>query len=358
MINDDRIIRSRCTRFLSHHRPAAPGEVLRSIAGHASAAEAADVYGVGGAVAQLEAHVAPLLGKEGGLFFIKGVTAQLCVLSAYAVQRGCRTIALHRLSHLELDEQNALERVAHLTAVRLGRDAPFTVEALDQICEPLAAVVVELPLRRAGYLLPPLSALQSISGWCQERGVPLHFDGARLWEAAAGYGISLAQLCDLADSVYVSFYKGLGGLGGALVAGSKPFLAALKPWKTRFGGDLYTAYPQAISALAGLDRQLPRMPDYVARASALAGRLADVPGLLLQPTGPQVNAFQLWMAGNPDELAQRNRIFAQQRGVWLFNGFQATSLGSHAMAEVVIGDASDDYAISEAAEWVRTFVGG
>jgi threonine aldolase len=165
LINDDIIIRSRCTRFLSHHRPLPPAEMLRALADHQAAAGMADVHGEGGAVEQVEARVAPLLGKDRGLFFIKGVTAQLCVLSAYAVQRGCRTIALHRLSHLEVDEQNAIERVAHLTPVRLGRDAPFTVDAVDQIREPLAAVVVELPLRRAGYLLP-----DSLPGaWSSER---------------------------------------------------------------------------------------------------------------------------------------------------------------------------------------------
>jgi threonine aldolase len=57
----------------------------------------------------------------------------------------------------------------------------------------------------------------------------------------------------------VSFYKGPGGLGGAVVAAQSDFIASLAAWKTRYGGDLYTAYPQAISALIGLDTQLPRM---------------------------------------------------------------------------------------------------
>ena len=355
MIEIDQAIRANCTRVLSHHHQAAPADLLRALASHEAAADPADSYGDGGAIARLEARVTPLLNKESGLFFIKGVAAQLSVLSAYAAQRGCRAVALPRLSHLEVDEQDAITRVAHLVPVRLGRDAPFTVEALERIPEPLAAVVVELPLRRAGYLLPDLGALREMSGWCRDRGVPLHLDGARLWEAAAGYGVSLADLSDLADSVYVSFYKGLGGLGGALVAGPAPFLAALKPWKTRFGGDLYTAYPQAIAALIGLDRQLPRMPEYVARARALAARLADLPAFLVQPRRPDVNAFQLWMRGDPADLAVRHRAFAEQRCVWLFNGFQPTALASHAMAEIVIGDASDDYSIAEAIDWLIDF---
>lgn len=358
MTEEDRVIRARCSQFLSHHRPADPRETLAALAAHAAAAEPADIYGEGGAVARLEERTPTVLGKDKGLFFIKGVTAQLCVLSAYAAQRGCRTVALHPLSHLDFDEQNGIERVAHLVAIRIGRDAPFTVESLDRLAEPLAAVVVELPLRRAGYLLPQLKGLEAISTWCREHEVPLHFDGARIWEAAAGYDVALADLASLADSVYVSFYKGLGGIGGALVAGSGKFLDALRPWKTRFGGDLVTAYPQAISALAGLDQQLPRMPEYVARARALAHQLTGTPGLLLQPAQPQVNAFQIWLAGERDELVARHRAFATQRCVWLFSSLQPAPLSGFTMAEIVIGDASDTYTIEQAADWIRAFALG
>lgn len=187
---------------------------------------------------------------------------------------------------------------------------------------------------------------------------PLHFDGARICEAAAGYDIALTDLACLADSVYVSFYKGLGGIGGALVAGSEQFLNTLRPWKTRFGGDLVTAYPQAISALAGLKQQLPRMPEYVARARALAQKLTDTPKLLLQPAQPRVNAFQIWIAGERDELVARHRIFAEQRGVWLFNSLQPAPLSGYTMTEIVIGDASDTYTIEQAADWVRVFALG
>ena len=358
MTEEDRGVRARCSQFLSHHRPTNPRQTLAALAAHEAAAEPADAFGEGGAVAQLEERASALLGKDKGLFFIKGVTAQLCALSAYAAQRGCRTVALHPLSHLDFDEQNGIERVAQLIAIRVGRDAPFTVEALDRIAEPLGSVVVELPLRRAGYLLPELKGLEAIATWCRGREVPLHFDGARIWEAAASYDIQLSDLACLADSVYVSFYKGLGGIGGALVAGSEKFLDTLRPWKTRFGGDLVTAYPQAISALVGLERQLPRMPEYVSRARALAEQLSNTTSLLLQPARPQVNAFQIWIAGEGDDLVARHRVFAEQHGVWLFNSFQPAPLSGFTMAEIVIGDASDTYTIEQAADWIRMFARG
>lgn len=356
MNNPDRDIKQACSFVLS--RPSAPpvAEVLASLAAHPAAADAVDEYGAGGAVARLEQASAERLGKDAGLFFIKGVTAQLCVLRAYADARACSNIAIHRMSHMDMDEAGAVERVTGLHAMRLGRSMPFTLAALQALTEPLAVVVVELPLRRAGFLLPPLDELRAISAWCRERSIPLHFDGARLWEAAAGYGVSEAELAALADSVYVSYYKGLGGLGGALVAGSSGFVESLKVWKTRYGGDLVTAWPQAISALDGLDRLAPRMSEFVDRARALAAGLDGIPSLIVHPNPPQTNAFQVWLPGTPSALAERHRKFAMARQSWLFDGFSDAPLAGHAMAEIQIGPASDRYTIDQAVEAVRQFV--
>lgn len=207
----DQAIKQACRFVLS--RPISPpsSDTLARLARHAECENSIDLYGDGGAVGRLERAATERLGKDAGLFFIKGVTAQLCVLRAYAEARSCRNVVIHPLSHMDVDEAGAIERVAGLKAVRLGRFGPFTTVMLDAVTEPLAAVVAELPLRRAGFVLPELEELLAISSWCKERSIPLHFDGARLWEAAAGYGVSEAELAALADSVYVSFYKGLGG---------------------------------------------------------------------------------------------------------------------------------------------------
>jgi threonine aldolase len=354
--DDDRLAKAACDRFLSHHVPEPPGTMLRRLAEHPAAQAEPDAYGAGGAVAMLESRTASLLGKPAALFFIKGVTAQLSVLRAHCDAARTPNLAIHPMSHLDFDEANAIERVGGARAIRLGRHAPFGVRDLDRLTEPLAAVVVELPLRRAGYLLPPIDELRAIADWCRVRAVPLHFDGARLWEAAAGYGIPLAELAALADSVYVSFYKGLGGLGGAVVAGTEAFLRSLAPWKTRFGGDLSTAYPYAIAAIDGLDRRLPRMPDFVDRARALAARLANNPALIVNPPMPQVNAFQILLRGTPSSLAQRSRALARSRGIWLFSAFSEAAINGYAIAEITIGDAADLHHDDEVVSWIAEFV--
>jgi threonine aldolase len=356
MTDIDRELQASCRVRLSQHHPRRPAELLEMLAEHPAAAHPADVYGASGAASLLETRTAQLLDKPAAAFFIKGMIAQMSVIRAAAEQARASNIIVHPMSHIELDEQEALWRLHELRPIRLGRYAPFTSAQLDAVTEPIGAIVVELPLRRAGYRLPPLDELRAISSWSRSRGIHLHFDGARLWEAAAGYGVGLAELAALADSVYVSFYKGLGGLGGAVVAGDTDFVRSLAVWKTRHGGNLYTVFPYAISALAGLDAQLPRMPTYVERARALAQQLASDLRMIMTPRTPQVNAFHLLIAGDVETLTTAHRQFARERGVWLFNGFLESAMEGHAIAEVVIGDNSDDYETSEAVSWIADFV--
>lgn len=333
-----------------------PADALRALADHPAAAEPADVYGAGGAARLLEQRTAELLGKPAAMFFIKGMIAQMTVLRVVAERARSTSVVVHPMSHLDLDEEGAAWRLHHLQPVRLGKYAFFTLAALEAVTDPIAAIVIELPLRRSGYLLPPIEELRAISAWARSHGIHLHFDGARLWEAAAGYGIPLPELAGLADSVYVSFYKGLGGLGGAAVAGDESFIRSLSVWKTRHGGNLYRVYPYALSALAGVETQLPRMPAYVERARALAEALSNEPRLSITPREPHANAFHLLMPGSVEQLTARNAEFASKRGIWLFKLFYASPVDGHSIGEVVIGDASDDYSIDEAVGWIEDFL--
>lgn len=356
-MNEEDVRRS-CTRWLSHHRREHPSAVLAGLAGFASAGvDIVDNYGEGGALAKLQSRVAAELGKPAALFFIKGVMAQLAALRVHAQEKKSDAIVLHPQSHIGADEADALERVGGLLAVRVGRHQPMSLGDLEKVHEPVAAVVVELPLRRPGYLLPQLDELRAISQWCRQRGVAFHLDGARLWEAAAAYGVATAELAALADTVYVSFYKGLGGLGGAAVVGSAEHVRAMGAWKTRFSGDLVTAYPQALSALQGMDLHLPRMREYVERARSLAHRLATVPGVVINPGQPHANSFQVLLRGTPDSLQARHLAIAQRKKAWLFGRFVESPLDGWSMSEITIGTAAMDYTDEEAAGWMAQLAG-
>ena len=306
----------------------------------------ADIYGEGENIASLERDVAALLGKPAGLFVIKGVVAQQAALRAHVDRSGTRTVALHPFSHLEVDERNALERLHGVSVLRVG-DAhrAFTARDLDGLAEPLGAVTVELPLRRAGYLVPDWEALEAVAAWCRARSVPLHLDGARLWEAQPFFGRDLAAIAALADSVYVSFYKGLGGLGGALLAGSADHVEAARVWHARHCGPLATAFPFVIGARDGLARYLPRMAAFHERAVALAGALGAVGGVATTPA--RSNAFRLHLPRAADALEVAHLSRAAETSVWLFNRFAPADAPGHATTEISIGDAADDFSDRE-----------
>lgn len=352
-------LRNRCTRWLNAHRPARTmRESLLALAEVPEAAQALDVYGEGEALQALEADVAALLGKPAALFFHKGVAAQLAALRV-ACGDGDGPVALHPQSHIAIDEAEAFEHLLRLRGLRVGApDTPFTVDELAALPQKPAVVVVELPLRRGGFRLPAWEALQALSAWCRAEGVWLHLDGARLWEAAAHYGRPLAEIAALGDSVYVSFYKGLGGLAGSLLAGPEAFIAAVAPWQTRLAGNVSTLYPMVLAARDGLRRRLPHMAAWRDRARALAAALAAEPGWRVAPEPPHINSFQLHLPVPPEALRPALLAFAQRAGFWLGARAAASAvLDGSAMVEIVVGDAADDWTDAEAvAAWREILV--
>lgn len=358
--NADIALRNRCTRWLNGHRPLrSMRESLLALAELPQATMPLDVYGQGEAMQALEAEVATLLGKPAARFMHKGVAAQLAALRVHCGD-GDGPVALHPQSHIAIDEAEAFEHLMRLRGLRIGEtDSPFTNEHLAALPDDPAVVVVELPLRRGGYRLPTWEDLVNLSTWCRAARIPLHFDGARLWEASAHYDRPLAEIAALADSVYVSFYKGLGGLAGCVLAGSREFIDAVSPWQTRLAGNLFTVYPMVLSAAQGLRTQLAQMPAYRARARALAAVLATEPGWRVSPEVPQVNAFQLHLPVAPEALREGLLAVARDEGFWL--GARAAAshlLPGGAMVEVVIGDAAEGWTDAQAlAAWRQAVAG-
>ena len=353
MLNADEV-RLRCQRRLCGHRLATPRSTLTELAGSELAELPADRYGAGEAIATLEGDVASLLGKPSALFVIKGVVAQQAALRAWCDRTGRRTVALHRKSHIDLDEHGGYERLHGLAGLRLGADhKPLNLGELKQTADFLGAVTIELPLRRAGFVLPEWEDLAALSEWCRSHGVPLHFDGARLWEAQPYYDRSLAEISGLADSVYVSLYKGLGGLGGAVLAGDERFIAEARLWHDRQCGPLMTAFPFVISAHAGLRRHLPRMRAYYDRAIGLATALGNLPSVFVMPSPPQSNSFKVALPANADDLNAAHLEQARDTGVWLFARFAETTTPAIAATEIVIGDAAEDFCDDEVVALVQ-----
>jgi threonine aldolase len=294
-------------RNLMGGRPASPQDELRSIISELDQSDAAtwDRYGEGGPVAALERQVAELLCKPAAVMFPSGTMAQQSTLRVWSDRRGSRRIAIPSLSHLLHHEQDGprLLNGFEWALLTTGAVVP-TVEHLAAIPGALGGLLLELPLRDAGYLLPSWEQLEALSLACRDRGVPLHLDGARIWESAPYLGHSPAQIAALADTVYVSFYKGLRGLAGAVVAGPEDVIAEVRLWRSRHGGTLWTMLPYAVAGHRGLREELPRMAEYYERAVAMAELLA-AKGIRTFPQPPHCNAFRMVVEAPGDVVTER-----------------------------------------------------
>ncbi|MFG3716956.1 threonine aldolase family protein [Streptomyces massasporeus] len=288
--------------------------------------ELSDVYG-DGVVETLETKVAGLLGTEAAVFFPTGTMAQQVALRCWAGRTGNPTVALHALSHPEVHERNAFSEVGGLRPVRLtGEPRMPTAAEVRDFEEPFGALMLELPLRDAGFVLPTWEELTEVVEAARERDAVVHFDGARLWESTVHFGRPLAEIAGLADSVYVSFYKSLEGFGGAALAGPRDLVEEARTWRHRYGGMVFQQFPTALSALVGLERQLPRLPEYVAHARVVAAALgegfaaAGVPWARVHPEVPHTHDFQVWLPYEPEVLAEAAVRTAEETGVVLFGG--------------------------------------
>ncbi|MBD3729900.1 MAG: threonine aldolase [Sphingomonadales bacterium] len=308
-----------------------------------------DSYGCGSLVEDFEAEVAALFAMPAARFMPSGCMAQPIALRIWSDRVGNRVTAFHPTSHLELHEQHGYRELHGLTAHLLG-DAtrPTGVADIAALIGPggaaqatgIASVLIELPAREIGGQLPTWDELVALSTFCRARGIRLHLDGARVWQAAPAYRRSLAEIAALFDSVYVSFYKDVGALPGAMLLGPQDFVDEAAIWQRRQGGTLYTAMGNIVSARLRLPPCLERMPQLVERARQVAALFAMQPGAAIVPDPPQTSMFHLWLPGEAEPwLAARDRV-ARATGIWLFGALKPLDGERAVRAELSMGPAS------------------
>jgi threonine aldolase len=356
-----RELSGRAERRLSGGGRDTPTEELRKLVDEVSGQDdpyAWDRYGESGPVERLEQQICRLLGKPAAAMFPSGIMAQQSVLRVLCDESGSRRVALPGLSHLLVHELDGPQLLHGFGYERLTTGASVPgVRDLEKVPGRLGAVVLELPLRDGGYLLPSWDELESFSRACRERAVPLHFDGARIWESQPHLGHGLAEIAALADTVYVSFYKGLGGLAGAAVCGPVDVVAAARRWRTRLGGTLFTLMPYALSALRGLREELPNAPAYHARALELAAALPSR-GIRVFPEPPHTNAFRLFAPVPHTELNERIIDFMERERTALTSLWQAADVPGWSWTEFTVVHSTLDWPVDEAAELLAGVVAG
>ncbi len=286
-----------------------------------------------------------------------GTMAQQIALRIHADRRGRQVVAFHPTCHLELHEDKAYQRLHGLVGRTVG-DARglMTLGDLEAVKEPLAALLIELPQREIGGRLPAWDDLMAQVAHTRDRGAAVHLDGARLWEAQPFYGRPLAEIAALFDTVYVSFYKGLGAPAGSMLLGEADVIAEARLWRKRHGGTLFGLWPYAAAGLAGLRSRLPRMGEYVDHARAIGAALARIEGVDVVPDPPQTNMMHLHLRTTDAAVIAGIRRLATERRLWAFSGSRSIDTPGLRGLELTVGDATLAFTPDDVANLVRVFL--
>ena len=334
-------LRKGCSLILPGFRPSSPADEFRRLADWCDAHDVDhDHYGVGASVESFEKKIAALLGKPAAAFMPSGIMAQLIAVRLWTEAARLDRFGMHPTSHLATHEDEAYAALMHVHGVPLGdRLRPMLASDLAASAQPLACVLVELPIREAGGQLPTWDELQALQDAARARGIRLHMDGARLWESAAFYARDYADIAGGFDSIYVSLYKGIGASSGAMLAGDEAFVANARLWRRRMGGTLFRMGPVVASAAMRFDERLAAMPALYRRTLAFAAGLSTLPHLRVNPAVPHTNMLHLYLDAAPETVMQARDAIARDTGCWLLGGVRAAEVPGWSVTEFYVGDA-------------------
>jgi threonine aldolase len=304
----------------------------------------------GDPVEQVERRIAELLGKPRALFFPSGTMAQQVALRIHAERTGRRAFTAHPTNHLDLWEQRGYAVVHGLGFQPAGRqDRMLTRADLDDVKEPVAALLIELPQREIGGFLPGWDELTAQVGWARDRGAAVHLDGARLWESQPFYDRPHAEIAALFDTVYVSLYKGLEGVRGAVLAGDEATIDHAGVWRHRLGGAIPDAWPFALAALIGLDEILPRMAAFRDHAVAIAGALTSGGAVGVVPDPPHTPLMHVLLPVPADAAEAASKALVEEQGLHLFTRARGESVPGRCRVELMVGENTMEFTPAEVA---------
>jgi threonine aldolase len=308
-------------------------------------------------VAMLESRLAELLGKPRALFFPSGTMAQQVALRIHAERTGRPTFTAHPANHLDLWESRGYSAVHGLRFLPAGEKTRLlTLDDLNDVREPVSSLLIELPQREIGGLLPTWEDLAAQVQWARDRGAAAHLDGARLWESQPYYNRGHAEICALFDTVYVSLYKGLEGVRGAVLAGDDDTIGQAEVWRQRLGGAIPDAWPLAVAALVGLDEILPRMAAFRDHAVAIAKAIAGRGIAIVVPEPPQTPLFHVLLPVDGAAATKARDELIEERGIQVFSRVREESVPGWCGFEVTVSEHSMGFTPDEVADLIDELV--
>ncbi len=269
-------------------------------------------------VARLQERVADLLGKEAALWLPTGTMCNLVAVKTHT--RPGDALVADGMAHVIRAESGgaALASGVMVQGIHTERgifSAADLEAAMDRVVavpvpygQPVGLVCVEQTHNFGGGAVWTREELGSVSACARARGVPLHMDGARLLNACAASGVPAEAFAAEVDTLWIDFTKGLGAPIGAVLAGSRDFIAAARRYKQLFGGAMRQAGIAAAGCLYALDHHVERLAEDHEHARRLARGLAAIDGIAVRTTEPETNMVFFDVSG----LGLTNREFVDR----------------------------------------------
>lgn len=225
------------------------------------------VYNEDAATSQLEAKVAKLAGKEAGLYCVSGTLLNQIGLRTNLLQPPHAVLCDHR-SHVYVHEAGGLptlsQALVHPIAPKNGIHLTLEDDILpnfvpdDYEIHSCPTKVISLENTLHGMLFP-LDEIKKISAFCKANNVRLHLDGARLWNASAETGISIAEYCSYFDSVSLCLSKTLGAPIGSVLVADKKFIMKANHFRKQNGGGIRQSGLLALMAIVAIEENFPKL---------------------------------------------------------------------------------------------------
>lgn len=260
-----------------------------------SASVGDDVFGEDPTINQLQEMIAEMTGMQKALFVPSGTQANQISINAHT-QPGNEVICDYN-SHIFNYESGA---AGMLSGVQLhpivGENGHPTLDQIKEVIRPeddhypqTGLICLENTHNRAGGTIFPISEIEKISGFAKNINLPLHLDGARLWNASIATGISLKEYCSNFDSVSLCFSKGLGAPVGSIVAGSNDFIKKAHFYRKAYGGGMRQVGILAAACIFAVENHFERLKTDHENARKLAKIISGYPEAQIDMNSVQSN---------------------------------------------------------------------
>lgn len=276
-----------------------------------------DVYGEDPTVNRLQEYAAELLGFEAALFVPSGTMGNQVAIAVHT--RPGQEVIVEAQSHIYNVEMATMARFSGVQPrVLLGDRGVFTAQQVEAAIRPnlyylahTGLVCLENTHNAAGGRIFPLSVTREILEVAHRHGIPVHLDGARIFNAAVALGVPAKELVRGFDSVMFCLSKGLGAPVGSMLCGSREFIQEARRVRKALGGGMRQAGVLAAAGLYALTHHIDRLAEDHENARILAEGLSQIPGLSVTPPETNIVLVEIVRGPTAAELAERLR----RRGV-------------------------------------------